>query len=140
MIFSNDRNKLRLMYIHAWQKRSQNLPMDALEHMIADVIAMHPEYHTLLSDEESALAFEESTEQGTSNPFLHLGMHISLREQVSTDRPAGIRAAYTKLVQRTGDVMESEHRMIACLLRTLQDAGAQAPNERAYVECIQRIL
>ena len=139
MIFSNDRNKLRLMYIHAWQKRSQNLPMDALEHMIADVIAMHPEYHTLLSDEDNALAFEESSEQGTSNPFLHLGMHLGLREQISTDRPTGIRAAYEKLVRRTGDVMESEHRMIACLLRTLQDASGHEPDERVYLECIQRL-
>ena len=139
MMFSNDRNKLRLMYVHAWQKRQQNLPMDALEHMIADVIAMHPEYHALLNDEEASLAFEESSEQGTSNPFLHLGMHLALREQISTDRPAGIRAAYIKLVQKSGDMMESEHRMIACLLRTLQDAGGQEPNEHAYLECIRRI-
>jgi hypothetical protein len=139
MIFSQDRNTLRLMYVHAWQKRLQNLPMDALEHMIADVIAMHPEYHALLGDEDKALAFEESSEQGTSNPFLHLGMHLALREQISTDRPAGIRAAYTKLVQRSGDVMESEHRMIACLLRTLQDAAGREPDEQNYLECIRKI-
>lgn len=139
MIFSNDRNTLRLMYVYAWQKRLQNLPMDALEHMIADVIAMHPEYHTLLSDEERALTFEESSEQGSSNPFLHLGMHLGLREQISTDRPAGIRAAYEKLLRRTGDVMESEHRMIACLLRTLQDASGHEPDERVYLECLQRL-
>ena len=139
MMFSNDRNKLRLMYVHAWQKRQQNLPMDALEHIIADVIAIHPEYHALLNDEEASLAFEESPEHGTSNPFLHLGMHLALREQISTDRPAGIRAAYIKLVQKSGDMMESEHRMIACLLRTLQDAGGQKPDEHAYLECIRRI-
>ena len=139
MIFSNDRNTLRLMYVHAWQKRLQNLPMDALEHMIADVIAMHPEYHTLLNDKERALAYEENSEQGSSNPFLHLGMHLGLREQISTDRPAGIRAAYEKLLQRTGDVMESEHRMIACLLRTLQDAAGREPDEQSYLECIRRI-
>jgi len=140
MIFSNDRNKMRLMYIHAWHKRQQNLPMDALEHMIADVVAMHPEYHALLSDEERALSFEENSEQGNSNPFLHLGMHLGLREQISTDRPAGIRAAYEKLLRRSGDVMESEHRMIACLLRTLQDAAGQEPDEQAYLECIRRIV
>lgn len=140
MLFSSDRNKLRLIYVHAWHKRRLGLPMDALEHMIADVITIHPEYHALLADEEQALAFEESAERGISNPFLHLGMHISLREQISTDRPVGIRAAYEKLVRRTGDIMESEHRMIACLLRTLQDAGAQAPDEKIYLECIQRIL
>lgn len=139
MIFSNDRNTLRLMYVHAWKKRQQNLPMDALEHMIADVIAMHPEYHALLADEDASLAWEESPIQGASNPFLHLGMHLGLREQISTDRPPGIRTAYTQLLQRNGDVMETEHHMIACLLRTLQDAGAAGPDEHAYMECLQRL-
>jgi len=140
MIFSNDRNTLRLMYVHAWHKRCQNLPMDALEHMIADVIAMHPEYHALLGDKEASLAFEESPHQGTSNPFLHLGMHLALREQISTDRPVGIRAAYIKLVQRSGDMMDVEHRIIACLLRALQDAAGNEPDEHAYLECIRRIV
>jgi hypothetical protein len=66
-------------------------------------------------------------------------MHLALREQISTDRPAGIRAAYIKRVQRSGDMMETEHRMIACLLRALQDAAGHEPDEQAYLECIRRI-
>ncbi|MEW5839332.1 MAG: DUF1841 family protein [Pseudomonadota bacterium] len=137
MMFSNDRNTLRRMYVNAWRKRLQGLPLEALEHLIADIIEIHPEYHALLGDEEQALAWEESAEQGMSNPFLHLGMHLALREQVATDRPPGIHELYVKLVRKTGDIMESEHRMIACLLRALQDAGANPPDERSYLECVR---
>ncbi len=140
MLFSPDRDKLRLMYVEAWRKRREGLPMEALDTMIADVVEMHPEYHALLADAEKTLAWDESPDQGMSNPFLHLGMHLGLREQISTDRPAGIRAAYEKLVRRTGDVMEAEHRMIACLLQALNDAGPTGPDEQAYLECIRRML
>ncbi len=140
MLFSPDRNKLRLMYVEAWRKRREGLPMEALDTLIADVVEMHPEYHALLADEERTLAWEESPEQGMSNPFLHLGMHLGLREQIGTDRPAGIRAAYEILVRRTGDMMEAEHRMIACLLRALNDAGPLGPDEQAYLECIRERL
>ena len=138
MMLSNDRNTLRKMYVTAWRKRLDGLPLEALEHLIADVIEMHPEYHALLSDEELALNWEESPEQGMSNPFLHLGMHLALREQITTDRPAGIRTLYEKQVRKSGDMMETEHRMIACLLRALQDAGSNPPDETRYMECIRR--
>lgn len=139
MLFSPDRNKLRLMYVEAWRKRRQGLPMEALDLMIADVVALHPEYHALLEDEEKTLAWEESPEQGVSNPFLHMGMHLGLREQVSTDRPAGIRAAFDRLAVRLRDAHEAEHRIIACLLQALNEAGPQGPDERAYLECIRRV-
>lgn len=138
MLFSPDRNKLRLMYVEAWRKRRQGLPMEALELMIADVVALHPEYHALLEDAERALAWEEVPEAGMSNPFLHMGMHLGLREQVGTDRPAGIRAAYERLTARLDDAHEAEHRMIACLLEALHEAGPEGPDEQAYLECIRQ--
>jgi len=36
--------------------------------------------------------------------------------------------------------MEAEHRMIACLLRALNDAGPLGPDEQAYLECIRERL
>lgn len=139
MLFSPDRNKLRMMYVEAWRKRRLGLPMEALELMIADVVALHAEYHALLEDEEKTLAWEESPDQGMSNPFLHMGMHLGLREQVSTDRPAGIRAAFDRLTVRLRDAHEAEHRIIACLLQALSEAGPQGPDEQAYLECIRRV-
>ena len=31
-------------------------------------------------------------EGGQANPFLHMGLHLGIREQVATDRPAGLPA------------------------------------------------
>src|SRR5512146_1951833 len=99
MLFSNDRTTLRRTFQTAWRKRRDGLPLEPLEAMIADVVALHPEYHRWLESEE-ALDRDWSPEAGETNPFLHLGMHIAIHEQLSTDRPAGIVAAYRAAVTR----------------------------------------
>lgn len=140
MLFSPDRDKLRLMYVEAWHKRLQGLPLQALEAMIADVVAMHPEYHPLLEDQIRTLSWEDDKVGGTTNPFLHMGLHLALREQVSIDRPTGIRTVYTRLCTRLGDVHEAEHRMLTCLLETLASAGPDGPDEQTYLACLQKQL
>ena len=42
----------------------------------------HPEYHAWLEQGERALTAEFTPESGVGNPFLHLSMHLALREQV----------------------------------------------------------
>lgn len=140
MLFSPERDKLRLMYVEAWRKHRQGLPMQALEGMIAEVVALHPEYHALLEDAERALGWEETPGAGLSHPFLHMGLHIALREQLGMDRPAGLRAAYERLAARLGDAHEAEHRLMACLLQALDEAGPQGPDEQAYLACVRRLL
>ncbi|WP_204318325.1 DUF1841 family protein [Serratia marcescens] len=46
-----------------------------------------------------------SVELGETNPFLHMGLHLAVREQVATDRPQGIRTVYTKLIEKYQDPM-----------------------------------
>ena len=45
MIFGQDRNELRQMYVDAWRKRRDQQPLSPLESHIADVVELHPEYH-----------------------------------------------------------------------------------------------
>ena len=84
MIFSQDRTKLRRQYLEVWQKANRREPLEPLEELIADVIRDHPEYHPLLANEDAAISSEFYPEHGTTNPFLHMGMHIALREQVAS--------------------------------------------------------
>ncbi|MFN4263700.1 MAG: DUF1841 family protein [Thioalkalivibrionaceae bacterium] len=116
-------------------------PLDALQQAIATVIREHPEYHALLADRDRALAAEFPPEAGQSNPFLHLAMHLSIREQVATDRPAGIRAFHHRLSQRLGH-LEGEHRMIECLGLALWEAQrvGTMPDEQAYFDCIKKLV
>ncbi|HKL63259.1 MAG TPA: DUF1841 family protein [Woeseiaceae bacterium] len=139
MLFGQDRDELRRMYAEAWRKATESRPMSALEAQIADVVAAHPEYQRALAD--SGLDRDYTGADGAANPFLHMGLHMALREQVATDRPAGVRLVFEGLAARLGDAHEAEHRMIECLAETLweaQRAGA-APDEAAYLERLRRL-
>lgn len=139
-MFGNDRNQLRQFYCDVWARRQRGEPLDALGQQIADVIAAHPEYQSLLNDPESALAAEYTPEMGQTNPFLHMGMHLGIREQVSTDRPLGIRAAYQLLLARYGE-HEAEHRIMECLGQAMWEAqrSQREPDEASYLECIRQL-
>lgn len=141
MFADNDRNQLRGVYLAAWQKARKGLPMEPLERQLAELIGEHPEYHALLEAPDDALSREFTSQDGQSNPFLHLGLHMAIREQVSTDRPAGIRAAWQALCVRHGDAHGAEHGMIEVLAQTLWSAqrDSTAPDERAYLERLQQI-
>jgi hypothetical protein len=141
MMFANaGRDELRRRYVNAWQRHRDGLVLTPLDAQIADVVALHPEYHEHL---ENAQATEQSftVEQGRSNPFLHMGLHMAIREQVGTRRPAGIDAIHQRLAQRLGDVHEAEHRMIEVLAETLWEAqrAGIAPDEHRYLERLRQL-
>jgi len=141
MLFGQNRDELRRSYVEVWRKYRQKESLQPLEAMIAEVIALHPEYHSLLEDAEKAVAQEFSAESGQSNPFMHMGMHLGLREQLSTDRPAGIKAVHSALTLRTGDVHEAEHMMMECLGQAMWEAqqSGMPPNEQNYLECLRKL-
>jgi hypothetical protein len=141
MMFANaGRDELRRRYVDAWQRHRNGLVLTPLDAQIADVIALHPEYHGFL---ENADASEQSftVEQGRTNPFLHMGLHLAIREQVATRRPPGIETIHQRLAQRLGDVHEAEHRMIEVLAETLWEAqrAGIAPDEHRYIERLQQL-
>jgi len=139
MIFGQDRHELRKMYLDAWTKHLAGQPMSPLEAEIASVIAEHPEYHDALGGD--ALDRDYSPEGGRTNPFLHMGLHLGIREQVATDRPAGIARIHRKLAAREGDPHAAEHRMIECLAEAVWEAQSanRAPDEALYLECLRRL-
>lgn len=141
MLFGQNRDELRRFYVQSWRKYRQQEPLQPLEAQIAEVVALHPEYHPLLEDEDKAVAGEFAAENGQGNPFMHMGMHLGLREQVATDRPAGIRAIYEALRQKGGDVHEAEHRMMECLGEAMWEAqrNGRPPDEQRYLECLRRL-
>lgn len=140
-MYSSNRSDTRQPFFDAWQKMQAGLPMTALETIIADVIRLHPEYHPLLSDGGRSLDKDWLPEGGETNPFLHMGMHIAVREQLSIDRPAGIKAAHAALLAHTRDAHAAEHAMLECLGETLWRAQRdnRLPDEQAYLACIRTL-
>jgi hypothetical protein len=136
------RSSLRRMYLEAWRKHRESLPVEPVEDQIIRVVSLHPEYAQLLESDPAALDREYSPEEGQTNPFLHMGLHLAIREQVATDRPAGIAVVHRSLAARLGDVHEAEHAMIERLgeaLWSAQRAGLP-PDEAQYLESLRRLL
>ena len=137
MIFSQDRDTLRKMYADAWDKQTAGQPMSPLESQIASVVGEHPEYHSALRRDK--LNEDYLPEQGRTNPFLHMGLHLAIREQVATDRPAGIREVHVGLCNKHGDTHAAEHIMIDALAETLWEAQGQQPDEGRYIERLRSL-
>jgi hypothetical protein len=135
------REQLRRRYLEAWRKFSAREPLEPLEAQLAAVIAEHPEYIGWLQSGDAALLAEFSPAGGRENPFLHMGLHLAIREQVTTDRPAGIARVYQELTRRSESAHEAEHRMIEPLAETLWEAQRNgcAPDEGAYLERLRRL-
>ena len=134
------RSSLRRMYVEAWRKHRDGLPVEPVEDQIIRVIEWHPEYAGVLDAGDDALEQDYTPESGRTNPFLHMGLHLAIREQVATDRPRGIVEVHRTLVQRLGDAHAAEHAMIECLGEALWQAqrSGRAPDEAAYLEALRR--
>lgn len=139
-MFNPSRDQARRFLADAWKKRRDNLPATALEVIAADIADMHPEYHALLGAGEEALAREWTPEDGETNPFLHLSLHLAIEEQLSIDQPTGLRAAFDKLAARHGERHAALHDILECLGETLWRAqnNRQPLDAEAYLECVRR--
>lgn len=137
-MFGNDRDSMRRYYLQCWQKFQEKQPLNALEQQIANVVAEHPEYHRLLQLHETAIQRDYLPDTGENNPFLHMGLHLGIREQVATNRPAGIIELYQQLMIKYG-AHEAEHRMMDCLAESIWLAQRQQtpPDEQAYLDCLK---
>lgn len=140
-MFSQDRDRLRQIYLTAWRKARAGEPLEPVERQIVAVAERHPEYHALLEQGETALGREWLPEGGEGNPFLHMALHIALQEQVSSNQPPGIRQLYQGMIAACrGDPHAAEHRILECLAEELwkiqRDGRAFRP--KTYLKCIKR--
>ena len=141
MLFSGDRRQMREIFFRAWRRHRNNEPVEGIERLIVDVALLHPEYQALLDDPEQMGEREFLPELGEANPFLHMSMHIAIAEQLSIDRPKGVRNHYQELVLKTGDEHATQHQIMECLGETLWRAqhAQRPPDESEYLECITRL-
>ena len=139
-MFGQNREELRRFFQTSWQKRRNDQALQPLEHLVVQIIEQHPEYQHHL-DNPDQLDRDFGPEQGETNPWLHMGMHITLAEQVGSDRPTGIRNSYKQVVARFGDPHAAEHAMMECLGLALWEAqrGGSAPDEQRYLECLKEL-
>ena len=138
-MYSQDRRELRQMYVDAWRKAQGAAVLSPLEAQIAQVIEDHPEYQSALGEEDLEASF--AAEDRKTNPFLHMGLHLAIRDQVSTDRPPGILDVFQYLEKQYSNLHETEHRMLDCLAESLWEAQNHnaPPDEQEYLERLRKI-
>ena len=105
-MFNPTRDQARDFLFDAWRKFRAQEVLTAMETMAVEVISLHPEYHAMLDDRDRYLEQyrdrDYPPEFGETNPFLHLNMHLSIREQVSIDQPGGARGFHAALTNKLG--------------------------------------
>jgi len=135
MLYTQDRTQQRQFLASAWQKFLDKKILDPLEDQLTQVIEMHPEYHKLINDVES----EYFPEQGEVNPFLHINLHLSLREQLSINQPKGINEYYQKILDKVKDPHEVEHKMMDCIAQMIFSSQKNniPMDHQAYIRCLE---
>ena len=80
-------------------------------------------------------------ESGETNPFLHMSLHISIRDQVTTNNPQGVTTIYNKLCHKLGDQHNAEHKMIECLASFMWEVQSQnkAPDMKVYLQNLKSL-
>jgi hypothetical protein len=134
------RDQLREMYRSAWRKFKTQQTLSPLDKQIVAVISEHPEYRVIVESAAADLA-NYSPRSGQLNPWLHMGLHLAIREQVATDRPAGIADVHARLARQAGGAHEAEHRMLDTLATAMFDAqrSGKPPDENVYLEHLRSL-
>lgn len=137
-MFNPSREQVRQFFTEAWGKRRAGGILTPLETMAVDLMEQHPEYHADLESPESTTR-DFSVEQGKTNPFLHLSMHLAINEQLSIDQPPGIKAAFQGLLA-SRDAHDAVHIIMEALGEVVWEAqrlGKPLDTDK-YLELIRR--
>jgi hypothetical protein len=139
-MFAPSQLEVRQFFCATYRKWRDGLPLIPMEALAADWIAEHPEYHADLADEATALEKVYTVEEGRTNPFLHLSMHLSITEQRAIDQPSGIRQALDLLAARRNSMHEAQHVAMEALGQMIWESqrSGQPPDGHAYLDAVRR--
>jgi hypothetical protein len=139
-MFQPSQNDVRRFFCGAYARWREGLPLEPMQALAARWIEQHPEYHAELADEAEALARVYTVEDGRTNPFLHLSMHLSIDEQMAIDQPTGIRQAVDLLAVRRGSLHEAQHEVMDCLGEMIwaSQRSGLPPDGQAYLGAVRR--
>ncbi|MFZ2303063.1 MAG: DUF1841 family protein [Gallionella sp.] len=140
MFFNPSRDEARNFLFESWRKRRAGELLTPLEDLASQLIDKHPEYHAMLENPERYQDKDYPPEHGTTNPFLHLMMHLTIEEQISINQPTGIRAHFMRLTRQYESEHDAQHRMMECLGEMIWQAQRDRtqPDAAVYLGCLER--
>lgn len=141
-MFDPSRDQARDFLFGLWAKSRSGEALSPLESQALAIVLEHPEYHAVLSDPGRYRDRTWTPEEGETNPFLHLAMHLAIEEQVAIDQPPGIREAVATLARRLDSEHTARHAVMECLAELLWQAQRHGTglDADAYLDCLRRKL
>lgn len=139
-MFQPSQHDVRRFFCGVHAKQRSGGVLTPIEAQAATWVQAHPEYDADLADEAAALARDYAVDDGRTNPFLHLAMHLSITEQMGIDQPHGIRQAVELLAARRGSLHEAHHEVMECLGQMLWESQRSGlpPDGQAYLDAVRR--
>jgi hypothetical protein len=139
-MYQPSQHDVRRFFCAAYARDRERLPLEPMQAIAARWITEHPEYHAELADEAAALQASYTVEDGRSNPFLHLSMHLSIEEQMAIDQPSGIRQAVELLAARRNSLHTAHHEVMECLGEMIwaSQRSGLPPDGQAYLEAVRQ--
>ena len=137
MLLGTEKEPYRNVYIEVWEKHQKNIPLEAYEKPILAVILEHPEFHVAFEHPEA----EEWPTLKNTNPFMHMGLHMGIRDQINANTPNGITSIFGTIKEKIKDAHEAEHQMMFVLAETMQTlvAEAQPFDEMRYMKMLKEL-
>ncbi len=141
-MYRPSRDQARQLFFDAWHKYRQKEALSGIQTLALEIILLHPEYHALLDNPGQYLDKDYLPETGSINPFLHMSMHVAIKEQLSIDQPVGICEKFKCLLGRSDDEHDAAHKMMECLAEMIWQAqrSQSAPDATIYFECLSKQL
>jgi len=139
-MFAPSQHDVRRFFCETHRKQREGLPLTPMETIAGQWIDQHPEYHAELDNADAALTASYAVEDGRTNPFLHLSMHLSISEQLAIDQPRGIKQAFDLLAAKLGSGHEAQHQVMECLGEMIwaSQRSGLPPDGHAYLDCVRR--
>lgn len=142
IMFKPSREQARQLFFDAWSKYRRREILSGIETIALEVILLHPEYHSILDQADRYLDKDYLPEMGDTNPFLHMSMHVAIKEQLSINQPIGICERFARLQEVAGSEHAAAHQMMECLAEMIWQAqrNQSVPDAAIYFECLDRQL
>tara|TARA_B100000686_G_scaffold353619_1_gene459960 strand:+ start:670 stop:1089 length:420 start_codon:yes stop_codon:yes gene_type:complete len=139
-MYKLSRNQSRQFLFDTWHKYHHKALLSDMEKMALDIILLHPEYHSILDNTEKYYDKDFLPEMGSTNPFLHMSMHIAIKEQLSINQPAGIRDRFNRLQKKNNNEHKTMHQIMECLAEMLWEAqrSQSTPDASIYFKCLDK--
>ena len=134
---------VRRFFAQVWQQRLLPLQLDALQQKALRIVEAHPEYHRYLEHIENYLDKNWTPDEGETNPFFFIFLHLSIQEQVAINQPPGIREIHQRLCGKyNDDWVQAEHEMMEALAETSWEAErfGRGLDVNAYMTRLRKLV